>query len=132
MTIAELIAVLQRLDPEASVVVADDQELERGHIIELRAEYVRLCAIHYTHPDRAPKFANDGRPANAVFIGARMTPAQESLLTAIADSKQFTLAATTARAAGAVRLRSMHDTLDAADLAMNSTLEPKDAEKNKT
>jgi hypothetical protein len=70
MTIAELIALLAQHDPAAAVVVADDQE--PGHIVELRAEYVRLCAIRYPHPDRAPKFATDARASNAVFIGARM------------------------------------------------------------
>lgn len=72
MTISELIAVLQRLDPEASVVVADDQEPESGHIVELRAEQIRMCAIWYPHPDRAPRFAKDDRPLNAFFFGARM------------------------------------------------------------
>lgn len=56
-----------------------------------------------------------------------LTASQEALLSAITVSKRFTLAAAMTRAAGAVRLCSMRDTLDAADPAMNSTLEPKDA-----
>lgn len=67
------------------------------------------------------------RPPRLVPV---LTPGQEAFLTAITESKQFTLAAATARAAGAVRLRSTHDTLDAADQAMNSPLEPKDASKD--
>ena len=72
MTVAELIAFLQQQDPAAAVVVADDQEPGYGHIVELRAEYVRLCTIRHPHPDRAPKLSWDGRPHNAIFIGARM------------------------------------------------------------
>lgn len=71
MKVKDLIALLETLDPELAVVINDDQEPAPGYITELRAEYVRLCAIRYPHPDRAPKFANDVRPANAVFIGAR-------------------------------------------------------------
>lgn len=72
MTVFDLIALLDTLDPELAVVINDDQEQEPGHIVELRAEYVRLCAIRYPHPDRAPKVARDGSASNAVFIGARM------------------------------------------------------------
>ena len=52
-----------------------------------------------------------------------LTPQQEALLTAIADSKQFTLDAALVRAAGAVRLRPLID----ADTAIPSNLEPNDA-----
>lgn len=72
MTIAELIALLAQHDPAAAVVVADDQEPQPGHIVELHAEYVRVCAIRYPHPDRAPKVARDGSASNAILIGARM------------------------------------------------------------
>lgn len=71
MTVSELIAVLQQHSPAAVVVINDDQESGFEHITEMRAEYVRLCAIQYPHPDRAPQFARDGRAANAIFLGAR-------------------------------------------------------------
>ena len=54
-----------------------------------------------------------------------LTPTQEAFLTAITDSKQFATNAVMARHAGAVRVHLMHDTLNAADFAMSSTLEPK-------
>jgi hypothetical protein len=54
-----------------------------------------------------------------------LTDKPEAILSAITYSKQFTLDAALARAAGAVRLSSMHDTLGVAVTAMHSKLEPK-------
>ena len=61
-----------------------------------------------------------------------LTTAQEALLSAITESGQFTRDAVLPRHAGAVRLRPMQDTLDAVAATMTLTLEPKDAQKNKT
>ena len=72
MTVFDSISLLETLDPKLPVVINDDQEPEPGHITELRAEYVRLCAIRYPHPDRTPKVARDGSASNAIFVGARM------------------------------------------------------------
>ena len=61
-----------------------------------------------------------------------LAPEQEAFLFAIAESKLFTLDAVLPRHTGAVRLRPMHDTLDAAAPAMNLALELNNAEKNTT
>jgi hypothetical protein len=72
MTVFDLISLLDTLDPELTVVINDDYEPDFGHITELRPELIRMRAIWYPHPDRAPKFAKDGRPLNSFFIGCRM------------------------------------------------------------
>lgn len=73
--------------------------------------------------------AKKRRPTRPV---PELTHTQEAFLTAITDSHQFTLDAAMARAAGAVRLSEMHDTLDAVASTMNLALEPKSAQKNTT
>lgn len=45
MTIADLISILQKHDPRALVVVPDSDEEDRGHIVVMRPEDVRACAI---------------------------------------------------------------------------------------
>lgn len=72
MRVKDLILLLETLDPELAVVINNDEESEFGHITELRPELIRMRAIWYPHPDRAPKFVKDGRPLNAFFIGCRM------------------------------------------------------------
>lgn len=79
MNVSELISVLLQHSPAAVVVIDDDQESGFGHLTEMRAEYVRLCAIQYPHPDRAPQFARDSRAANAIFMGARYLDSHRAL-----------------------------------------------------
>lgn len=68
MTVADLIFMLQQLDPRALVVVPDSDESEPGHLTELRPTHVHACAIRYPHPDRAPRFASEGVANNGVYI----------------------------------------------------------------
>jgi hypothetical protein len=70
MKVFEFIALLRQYDPDAWVVMVDDQEPELCNARETRAEDVRPCAITYLHRDRAPKFVA-GTP-NAVCVGPRM------------------------------------------------------------
>jgi hypothetical protein len=72
MRVSEFIKLLQQYDPDHFVVVVDLAEPELCNAREMRAEYVRPCAIQYLHRDRAPKFVA-GAP-NAISIGQR-TPA---------------------------------------------------------
>jgi hypothetical protein len=72
MTVSEFVTLLGQFDPDAWVVVTDDQEPELCNSREMRAEYVRPCAVKYIHFDRAPKFV--AGEANAIAIGHR-TPA---------------------------------------------------------
>jgi hypothetical protein len=69
MKVFEFIALLRQYDPDAWVVVADDQEPELCNARELRADWIKPCALRYIHRDRAPKFVA-GEP-NAISVGPR-------------------------------------------------------------
>jgi hypothetical protein len=74
MTVAELIAALQRHDPAAVVVLHDEHERGFLSITELRPEHLMPCRICYPHFDRAPKISTANVPADrrleALFINS--------------------------------------------------------------
>lgn len=73
MRVADLISILQQLDPAASVVMHEPREHDFFSITELTQEYLKPCQICYPHFDRAPKIAEPDTPAHkrlaALFIG---------------------------------------------------------------
>lgn len=79
MTGADLISILQQYDPRSLVVVPDSDEDDKGHIVVMRTEHVRACAIRYPHPNRSPKFASEYAAKNAVYICTVPPPLQNPL-----------------------------------------------------